>query len=105
MICKICGQDFIPSRYRRTKQEVCSQESCQYQRQLNNMKRWRMENPDYFKSTPYDQQTSKKWRVNHSGYLKQYRATHKKEHRDYMRKYMTERRNKLRIRRDYGKAS
>jgi len=62
------------------------------------MKAWRIKNPNYFKSdTPHDKQESKAWRINNAEYIKKYRAAHRKEHREYMRKYMTERRSRLSI--------
>ena len=47
-ICKICGKPFIPNKYR-PNQEICSSVECQYQRQLDNMAKWRKSNPNYFK--------------------------------------------------------
>ena len=46
--CVICGTAFTPNKYR-PNQNVCSSLECQYQRQLNNMKKWRDRNPNYFK--------------------------------------------------------
>lgn len=86
--CAICRTKFTPSKYRPT-QSVCSNKNCQYQRQLNNMIKWRQKNPDYFKTVSiYDAKKSKEWRESHAEYLKQYRLTHRERHREYMRIYM-----------------
>ena len=100
-ICKICGKEFLPNKYRRN-QEICSSLECQYKRQLENMKKWRGQNPDYFKTREMQDATwkeackkrSKSWRERHLEYLKLYRQEHKDEHRTYMKEYMREYRKK-----------
>ncbi len=100
-ICRICGKEFLPNKYRRN-QEVCSSLECQYKRQLENMKKWRETNPEYFKTREMHDATwkdeckkrSKSWRERHLEYLKLYRQEHKEEHRVYMKDYMREYRRK-----------
>ena len=99
--CKICGKEFISNKYR-PNQEICSGVECQYQRQLDNMEKWRKQNPNYFKYKEAKdaswketcRRRSLEWRQDHAEYLKLYRETHKKRHRDYMRDYMREYRRK-----------
>ena len=103
-ICKTCGREFFPNKYRRN-QEVCSSLECQYKRQLENMKKWRGENPDYFKAREMSDLTwkdasktrSKSWRERHLEYLKLYRQEHKEDHRMYMKEYMREYRKKKKL--------
>ncbi len=103
-ICKICGKEFLPNKYRRN-QEVCSSLECQYQRQLENMRYWRDLNPDYFKIREMHDSTwkdscksrSKSWRERHLEYLKLYRQEHREEHKVYMRDYMREYRKKKKL--------
>ncbi|MFH1996815.1 MAG: hypothetical protein ABIJ27_07490 [Candidatus Omnitrophota bacterium] len=102
-LCSICGKSFIPNKYR-PNQNVCSSLECQYQRQLNNMKRWREGNPNYFKYKESKdrswketcKQRSLEWRKKHLDYLKLYREEHRSRHRAYMREYMREYRKKKR---------
>jgi len=47
-MCYLCSKEFVPNKYRPS-QQACSNETCQHQRQIDNMKRWRSMNPDYFK--------------------------------------------------------
>ena len=99
--CNKCGSVFIPNKYR-PNQDVCSNIECQYQRQLENMKRWRDKNPNYFKYKEEQdnswketcRQRSLQWREKHHEYLKLYRDAHKKRHREYMRDYMRKYRKK-----------
>jgi len=93
--CIICGRHFMPNKYR-PNQEICSSIECQYQRQLNNMKKWRNRNPNYFKYKEAGNKSWKEtcrersleWRKRHQEYLKLYRDAHKDRHRHYMREYM-----------------
>ena len=95
--CSICKKVFLPNKYR-PNQVICSNLECQYQRQLQNMKHWRDENPNYFKYKEIKdvkwkescRERARKWRQNHLDYLKLYRQEHKEDHRDYMKKYMME---------------
>lgn len=95
--CQVCGKEFIPNKYR-PNQKICSNLECQYQRQLDNMKIWRDQNPDYFKcreskDTSWKatcRERSRKWRETHKEYLALYRQEHKEDHRKYMRDYMKE---------------
>ena len=93
--CKICDKMFIPNKYR-PNQEVCSSLECQYQRQLENMKIWRDDNPNYFKYKESQDKSWKQacrersldWRRKHKEYLQLYREANKERHREYMREYM-----------------
>lgn len=99
--CSICKKTFLPNKYR-PNQGICSNLECQYQRQLGNMKRWRDENPNYFKYKEIKdvrwkescRERAKRWRQNHLDYLKLYRQEHKDGHREYMKKYMRDYRKK-----------
>jgi len=100
-ICPICSKWFIPNKYR-PNQEICSNLECQYQRQLNNMQKWRKGNPNYFKYREGKDVTwketckerAKHWRERHQEYLKLYRQEHKDRYRLYMRDYMRDYRRK-----------
>lgn len=93
--CEICGKSFMPNKYR-PNQKVCSSLECQYQRQLDNMQKWREKNPNYFKYKESKDKSWKKacreraleWRRNHKEYLRLYREANKERHREYMREYM-----------------
>jgi len=82
-ICKICNEEFIPDKFH-PYQEVCSKPQCQKVRQLENQKRWRLKNPDYFKykskKTPWERRRweyLKRWRETHKDYFKLYRRKKK----------------------------
>ncbi len=102
--CIMCGNPFTPNKYR-PNQDVCSSVECQYQRQLNNMAKWRGRNPNYFKYKEAQdaswketcRERSLEWRKKHKEYLKLYREAHKKRHRDYMKDYMRDYRKKKRF--------
>jgi hypothetical protein len=99
-ICKFCGNEFAPSKYR-PNQEVCSEKECQYKRQLKNMGKWRDNNPDYFKYGENDNHGKKErsqkargrardWREKNKEYLTLYREQNKDRHKKYMKEYMKE---------------
>ena len=100
-ICPICKKWFIPNKYR-PNQTICSNLECQYQRQLDNMKKWRNGNPNYFRYREAKDETwketckdrAKRWRERHQEYLKLYRQEHKDRYRIYMRQYMQDYRKK-----------
>ena len=93
--CIICWTSFSANKYR-PNQTVCSSLECQYQRQLDNMKKWRDRNQNYFKyKETHDaswketcKQRSLEWRKRHQEYLKLYREEHRDRHRSYMKEYM-----------------
>lgn len=93
--CKSCGKPFLANKYR-PNQTICSSLECQYQRQLDNMKKWRVRNPNYFKYKESQdaswketcRQRSLDWRTRHQEYLKLYREEHRERHREYMKEYM-----------------
>lgn len=77
-ICKICGVEFMPDKYH-PRQEVCSNKECQHKRQIENQRKWRKRNPEYFKykekATPWERKRAQyleKWREEHKGYFKEY---------------------------------
>ncbi|MGB2631212.1 MAG: hypothetical protein WBD24_07650 [Candidatus Omnitrophota bacterium] len=93
--CQICGKGFLANKYR-PNQEICSSLECQYQRQLENMRQWRKNNPNYFKYKESQDKSWKQtcrersleWRKKHREYLQLYREANKQRHREYMRDYM-----------------
>ena len=99
--CKICGKAFVANKYR-PNQQVCSSLECQYRRQLENMKSWRVSNPNYFKYKESQDRSWKQacrersldWRKKHKEYLQLYREANKERHREYMREYMRKYRQK-----------
>jgi len=103
-ICEICGKPFRPNKYRPS-QTICSSVECQYQRQLENMSRWRKRNPNYFRYKEAQDASWKEtcrhrslnWRKKHKEYLKLYRDAHKDRHRNYMREYMKEYRKRKKL--------
>ena len=109
-MCIYCKKWFIPNKYR-PNQKVCSNLECQYKRQLENMKRWRDQNPNYFKYREVKDTTwketcrerARKWRHSHLEYLKLYRQEHRRAHREYMKKYMREYRRRKKEREREGK--
>lgn len=103
MRCKICQNEFVPSKYR-PKQQVCSRSQCQKARQIENLKAWRLRNPDYFKCL--GQETSwrqdryryiKLWKEAHREKIREYGASHKEQRQEYMREYMRAYRQKPKI--------
>ena len=107
--CKFCNKPFLPNKYR-PNQNVCSSLECQYQRQLENMKKWRTHNPNYFKYKESQdsswketcRQRSLAWRKRHQEYLKLYREEHRDRHRLYMKDYMREYRKKHNLAEEEG---
>ena len=94
MICRICNREFTPNKYR-LDQKICSNPECQRQRQLQNMKDWRKNNPYYFIYGRYRvdwkgdyKKHAKDWRMRHPEYMKRYAQEHKEDRRTYMREYM-----------------
>jgi len=96
LICPLCGREFTPSKYRPNSQRICSDPLCQRSRQLGNMKKWRGENPHYFKMDEtrsahwikVHKERIKKWRKKNPDYFKNYRKKYKDRHKNYMREYM-----------------
>ncbi|OIO81134.1 MAG: hypothetical protein COW11_05670 [Candidatus Omnitrophica bacterium CG12_big_fil_rev_8_21_14_0_65_43_15] len=99
--CVICNKIFTPTKYRPQAQEVCSDPVCQHKRQLENMKRWRRNNPHYFRQDEIRgvywrelyRRRIRRWRKEHPEYFKKYRDRYKAQHREYMREYMRRYRN------------
>ena len=94
MKCKICNQEFVPSKYRPS-QVVCSDPACQRSRQLANQKSWREQNPDYFKYLGQEEAWQEKrrrynrlWKAANKEYIHEYEVAHKDQRREYMREYM-----------------
>lgn len=106
MRCRICQNEFVPSKFR-PKQAVCSQPECQRIRQIQNERDWRLKNPDYFKYLEQEgvwQKArhcySRLWKITHKNQLKEYEESHKKQRREYMREYMREYRKKAAVNRN-----
>lgn len=94
MRCKICQNEFIPSKYR-PHQQVCSQPECQRIRQIQNERAWRAKNPDYFKCLGQEsawKETRHRyirlWKTTHEDYQRAYEHSHQPQRREYMREYM-----------------
>jgi recombinational DNA repair protein (RecF pathway) len=79
--CIYCGTAFAPNKYS-PKQKVCSNTECQKKRQLESMRVWRKNHPNYFK---YDESK-----------VRSYRQAHSDEYRAYMRQYMRQYRQRQR---------
>ncbi|MEI6631116.1 MAG: hypothetical protein WCL25_00685 [bacterium] len=98
MLCRICQKEFKPNKYR-PKQQVCSRSECQKARQIQNLRDWRLKNPDYFKTLEQDAswresryRYSRLWKSAHKEYLKEYEGAHNPQRKEYMRDYMRQRR-------------
>ena len=94
MRCKICNNEFTPSKYR-PKQETCSKPACQHERQIRNLAEWRRRNPDYFKCLGQESswdasrhRYSRLWKAAHKDEIRAYYREHKQERNEYMREYM-----------------
>jgi len=94
MRCVICQREFNPNKYRPS-QKVCSDLACQKARQLQNVRDWRIKNPDYFKCLGQESswrenrhRYSKLWKGTHEEYLKEYAKRQKPQRREYMKEYM-----------------
>lgn len=94
MRCKICRQEFNPSKYR-PQQQVCSRLECQKKRQIHNEKEWRTRNPDYFKYLDQEsawkekrKRYNKLWKSGHKEESKDYEQAHRQQRSEYMRQYM-----------------
>ena len=100
----ICGAVFTPNKYS-PRQKVCGKPECQKARQIQSMREWRSQHPDYFK---YDEtkgegwlkaqrDRSRNWRRQNPDKIRQYRQDHLEEYRNYMRDYMRKYRQKKRV--------
>jgi hypothetical protein len=105
MRCKICQNEFTPSKYR-PGQQACSRPECQKARQVQNERAWRQKNPDYFKSQGQEVSWQQKrrrysylWKKTHPNELKIYAQNRKEKRREYMREYMRRRRLTLAVNR------
>ena len=70
--CRYCDQQFQPSRCH-PEQAVCSARVCQQRRRADNRKQKLIADPEYREVC---RESARKWRGDHVGYWKQYRATH-----------------------------
>jgi hypothetical protein len=68
--CRFCQQQFAPSRFH-PQQTACSAEPCQQQRRNQNRKRKLARDVEYRQVC---RDSARKWRANHPGYWKRYRA-------------------------------
>jgi hypothetical protein len=94
MRCKICQNEFTPSKYH-PRQKVCSRSECQRIRQIQNEKEWRAKNPDYFKYLDQEsawkdkrKRYSRLWKATHQQELKEYQKVWRQQRQEYMREYM-----------------
>jgi hypothetical protein len=70
--CRYCDQQFQPSPCHR-QQAVCSAPACQHRRRADNRKQKLIADSEY---RDVCRESARKWRRDHAGYWKQYRATH-----------------------------
>ena len=68
--CRFCRKQFEPSRFH-PGQTVCSDRPCQQRRCGQSRKRQLVVDPEY---RAVCRDSARKWRANHAGYWKQYRA-------------------------------
>jgi hypothetical protein len=68
--CRFCEKQFEPSRFH-PEQTVCSEKPCQQRRHAESRKKKLSSDPEYRQVC---RDSAHKWRVNHPGYWKQYRA-------------------------------
>jgi hypothetical protein len=68
--CRFCQRQFKPSRFH-PEQTACSDKLCQQQRRSHSRRRKLARDPEY---RGVCRDSSRKWRANHAGYWKQYRA-------------------------------
>jgi hypothetical protein len=68
--CRFCQREFAPSRFH-PEQTVCSDQPCQQQRRSQSRKQQLLRDPEY---RAVCRDSARKWRANHPGYWKQYRA-------------------------------
>lgn len=93
--CAICGKLFTPSKYR-PNQTACPAPECQRQRQIRNIKEWRVKHKETADPAAKEarRQKYREWRGKHQEYLKLYRESRREEYRNYMREYMQRYRKK-----------
>ena len=68
--CHFCQREFAPSRFH-PEQAVCSDKPCQQQRRSQSRKQQLIRDPEY---RAVCRDSARKWRANHPGYWKRYRA-------------------------------
>lgn len=68
--CRFCQSQFEPSRFH-PEQTACSDKLCQQQRRSHSRRQKLAHDPEY---RAVCRDSSRKWRANHSGYWRQYRA-------------------------------
>ena len=68
--CRFCQREIAPSRFH-PEQTACSAKACQQQRRSQGRKRKLVVDPEYRQVC---RDSARKWRANHTGYWKQYRA-------------------------------
>ena len=68
--CRFCQREFEPSRFH-PEQAVCSDKRCQQQRRSQSRKQQLVRDPEY---RDVCRDSARKWRANHPGYWKRYRA-------------------------------
>jgi len=68
--CRFCQREFAPARFH-PEQTVCSDKPCQQQRRNQSRKQKLLQDPEY---RAVCRDSARKWRANHPGYWKRYRA-------------------------------
>jgi len=77
--CPYCKSSFMPHPRVGNRQKTCGKPDCRKRLKAKNNKRWREENPDYFRN---DYQRVKTWLDEHPDYLKTFRENNP----DYVKK-------------------
>lgn len=72
--CCICHQPFVPHPRLKERQKTCAAALCRNELKRQANRRWREQNPDYFKER-YDTMF-KVWSEEHRDYKKRYRQAH-----------------------------
>lgn len=71
--CRYCLEFYIPSLQTYRRQKACSKPTCKAQRRRTALRQWRVKNPTYDDQREVDH---RRWRREHPGYWRAYRATH-----------------------------
>ena len=71
--CRSCHEKFYPDYRQKDRQWHCSKPPCQIYRRNQNILDWYLKNPDCLK---YQQDLTRLWFKEHSGYQKAYRLNH-----------------------------
>jgi len=75
--CIICNRNFSPD-IKHPYQKICFRRECRVLQKSLYLKRWRIQNPDYFKNRKDNIEKMKEWREKNKDYYKKYRMSHPK---------------------------